>query len=367
MKNNFEAIYEQSISVKSGIPIDGYNFMRAFQNLRLLPAIENLERVGIANKTGFHPKNKMWKYQRRLYLKRKAEDKICFFQQIPPEPFFGSISQPETKNIFRIHDLFPLTRPDLYSKGQRFDFSRRIMSVKFADFLVFNSQKTKNDFAKLFGLDHVPWSVIECLVPSFGYNVLDGDLLFQRCCEETTRISPGFLLAISPLLKRKRTIDLLTFWINELKPKGVKLVLVASSIPRAHDSEEIKNLNQILHKHGELIWLNDLCSLCIFRLYTKAAGFMSNSIVEGFNMPLRDAQFFGLPVLVSSGAKLNIASTSIQSRVFTRNEARDFTESFKDKSDVASIDHKKLNDSIKSQIIMFEKSVVEVLKRMYIA
>jgi len=363
IKSNFEVVYEQPIIIKSGIPVDGYNFLRAFINLKLLPENLRFESAGIFDSQSLRPKGKLWKYQRRIWLPSKSENTVCFYQQIPPKPIFGNSGKSRVKNIYRVHDFFPKTRPELYTRKQRIDFRRRILSLQNVDYLIFNSLETQKEYDDLFQLENVPYTVVECLTPSFAYNWLDFSSTKEDRCKRLEQLEPGFILAISPLIKRKRTLQLVEFWLNQLKVYGIRLVLVSSEIPGNSNHEDRLILKRIEQHNNELTILSNLCSQCVAMLYLNARGFISNSAAEGFNMPLKDARFFQLPVL----APIPMESTSRRNEdnggLFSNKQLGVFVKDVLDKNNnsYSTLDNV-LRQRTVSQVSFFEKEVHRIVE-----
>ena len=199
------------------------------------------------------------------------------------------------KHLMVIHDWLYLRKnlaPNWLFRLQRSIFVPR--SAKLADKIITISQWVKDDVIEHSSLNQ------EKIVPI--YNYLDYNKYktgvvsdyYKDFCEKN-----GYFLAVSASGRHKNLPTVLLAYKQYLEKdkSGVpkKLVLVGSFSGESKDVFD--NQNDEFKKN--VYQLKNVSNRDLGYLYENASAFISATLFEGFGMPIAEAMYFGIPVVVS--------------------------------------------------------------------
>ncbi len=199
----------------------------------------------------------------------------------------------DVPHLVRIHDIFPLTNPEWFKFFSRVYFRLALWSQK-KSFMLFDSNSSYIEFRKYFGeLNSKKYSVMFCEIRNFSLSDFCGDCL---ACKSRESISQSiFALAVGTIEPRKNYNHLLDLWerVNENKNSEIPLYIVGSK------GWKSRVLMRRFKETPNVIWLEKVCDSSLGWLYSKAQLFVSASLAEGFNLPVKEALAFGTPAVIS--------------------------------------------------------------------
>ncbi len=217
-------------------------------------------------------------YVRKILLSEKPD---CFWEpnNLFPFPLTGF----HGKVILTVHDLFPITMPQYYSRRYRFYFRTCIrMSLKQADAVLYNSQETKRVTEEYFPFLKQKSSFVSYLIVP------------KPPAKEV--IDEGFFLYIGNLEKRKGTDLLLNAWCSYREKGGERPLYLAGNIRE-------KGIAALLHeaegRFADIRYLGYVTDEEKYDLLSRCHCFVFPSRAEGFGLPPLEAVSYGKPVLVS--------------------------------------------------------------------
>ena len=194
--------------------------------------------------------------------------------------------------IIRIHDLFPLTNPEWFTKRARINFLAGLRSIGPTDTLMTNSKYTSNKLLEILGkkikLDQVV--TVSCEVPNF-----EKSTACKSCemCVSSTELK-NYILAVGTIEPRKNYLRMIQAWDASLLHKNdFKFVIVGKQGWKAKFLfNKIKSTNGVVH-------LSYVCDYQLHILYANCLTFISASLDEGFNIPLQEAQKNATRLIIS--------------------------------------------------------------------
>ena len=199
---------------------------------------------------------------------------------------FGVPSERDTLWIVRVHDFFPLTNPEWFSKSSARYFKQSLTSAVLggAQF-VFNSEYTQSEFWRIFPNSLNKSMVWYCSEQTFN------DKPCGLCigCEKIDFFSDQrFFLSVGTLEPRKGYFDLITLWDNLLKSSSISYPLVIIG-KYGWKTQRVKWKLKYA-KYSHIHWVSSCCSGALNQYYDKAIAYISNSSKEGFNIPALEAR-----------------------------------------------------------------------------
>jgi glycosyltransferase involved in cell wall biosynthesis len=226
---------------------------------------------------------------RTLLLGPKRTPKIDFAYapQVMPKLY-------KVPHLVRVHDIFPLTNPEWFRLKSRIYFILA-MKTQMRSFFLFDSMTSKNEFVKYFGeLTLNNHAVMYCKTRELS----KGN--FCKSCSGCVQLDilkkEHYGLAVGTIEPRKNYEYLLENWASLLQGREEKLKLYIVG------SKGWKTLS-VTRRLGagvkNVVWLEKVCDSSLHELYANAALFVSASKAEGFNLPVREALSFGIPVVLS--------------------------------------------------------------------
>lgn len=198
-------------------------------------------------------------------------------------------------HILRVHDIFPLTNPTWFRFTSTIFFKLSILTHK-KSFYLFDSQSSKNSYEKYFGdVKSKNSGVMYCKIRTFPENEYCDAC--RACKMHTDGKFKDYGLAVGTIEPRKNYDFLLSAWKSEIDGLNAKLPLLIVGEKGWKTSVLVKKLKK---SNADVVWLEKICDSSLRRLYLGAKIFVSASRAEGFNLPVEEALFFGIPVVISS-------------------------------------------------------------------
>lgn len=201
-----------------------------------------------------------------------------------------------------VHDLFPATHPELFSKKDAFAITRvNAWSMKRASVVIANSRHTKSEIMRINAIPDAKIKVVPLglgnLAPLSTYAEVDVVELgamgvpFNR-----------FIVTIGTLEPRKNLPRLIEAFarISESHP-GLGLAIAGAKGWKEHS---IFDSVRFLGIEDRIAFLGYVPDEALPKLFARCEFFVCPSLVEGFGMPVLEAMHYGAPVVTSSGGAL---------------------------------------------------------------
>lgn len=188
------------------------------------------------------------------------------------------------KVVLTIHDLFPITEPEYFSRVYRLYFKQRIReSIRRADALLFDSSEMKQQALNAFPEIQEKQNFISYLiVRKPPARVISDD---------------GFFLYIGNLERRKGTDLLLAAYQMYCQKKGKKPLYLGGKIREVSIEMQLKKLQE---KGLAIHYLGYLDESGKYDLLSRCSCFLFPSYAEGFGIPPLEAISYQKPVIVSN-------------------------------------------------------------------
>ena len=205
-------------------------------------------------------------------------------------PQVSSLGKNRIPRIIRIHDVFPISNPTWFHLRSIIKFRISIRSIGENDFLLFNSQSTKEAFYRV-TKTNASGFVMPCL------SVFASRELLIRCnhcfaCKNIEGLSrDAFFLSVGTIEPRKNY----RYLIREvLATEDLRLIIVGKY------GWKQKFLKTQLDKGIErILWVKDCCDGALEKLYSNSLGFINASLNEGFDIPSMEACQTGASLILS--------------------------------------------------------------------
>lgn len=197
-------------------------------------------------------------------------------------------------HLVRVHDIFPLTNPEWFKLKSRIYFFLS-MKTQMRSYFLFDSVTSKNEFVKYFGdLNLNNYAVMYCKTRELRRgnfcNTCSG------CIQIDSHKEAQYALAVGTIEPRKNYEYLLENWASLLQNREEKLKLY---IVGSKGWKTLTVTRRLRAGVKNVVWLENVCDSSLYELYANAAIFISASKAEGFNLPVREALSFGIPVVLS--------------------------------------------------------------------
>lgn len=208
------------------------------------------------------------------------------------------------RGILTVHDLAFLMRPECADNHLRAYLEEVVpRSVKRADFIIADSENTRNDLVVLLGVKPdsvavVPGGVEERFTP-----VTDAALL-SRARQEIGIGDAPFILSVGMIEPRKnlnRLMDAFALLKQREDVKDLKLVLAGG---RGWLSEGIYEHHAASAVNEDILMPGFVSDELLPAVYSAAAVFAYPSLYEGFGLPLLEAMACATPVVASRASCL---------------------------------------------------------------
>ena len=188
-----------------------------------------------------------------------------------------------------VHDLTPLTVPRLHSPLYKATFWADLQSLRWADAVVVDSERTARDLSSL------------RLVPGRRVSVVPLGPAVQPCGETASlgRELEPYVLYVGGHWAHKNVKRLLAAFSKLRSPDGLRLVLVGGG-PMSENTTAIVRLGL----GDRTLLLRDLTDADLSSLYSHCSAFVCPSLYEGFGLPVLEALAHGAPVACSDSSSL---------------------------------------------------------------
>lgn len=217
-------------------------------------------------------------FVRRTILEEKPD---IFWE--PNNLFPTKLKNPYGKIVVTVHDLFPFTMPECYTRVYPYYFRYGIRNMlKYADGIIYISKVTKHAMEQYFpgakNKNH-------CIC----YNIIEQP-------EEAETRQGDYFLYIGNLERRKGTDILLRGYRKYVEAGGDRPLVLGGAIREA-DIEQL--LEETKASCPKVEYLGYVTAEERQARYAGCYGLVFPSRAEGFGMPVIEALHYGKPVLVS--------------------------------------------------------------------
>lgn len=196
----------------------------------------------------------------------------------------------KTKIIVPVYDLTTKIQPQDHVLSTINTHELRLQrAIKYADFLTFLSESTRNDFYKFYDFDPRKTAII---FPSTYLTQIKPANSIKTL--KKFKINKKFILSVSTLQPRKNLERLVKAFEKFNVEQKYQLIIVG---PKGWGKINI-NTDENIIQTG-FISNSELVSL-----YKKADLFVYPSLYEGFGLPIIEAMSFGLPVVSSDSSSM---------------------------------------------------------------
>lgn len=206
-----------------------------------------------------------------------------FASKVLVQPQFSPFGSRFQTRIVRVHDYFPISNPEWFSRRQVTGFKAGLEEAMNGNtFYLVNSNSTLKKSREI-GIENNRLFLIDCSIKrSF-------EIQCQNCrvCKHGWNIN-NFVLTVGTIEPRKNYPELVEFW-QRLGGDFPPLVIVGR---RGWTRYEFP-------RNPKIVYLGYICTYQLNNLYRLAKIYVSASLDEGYNMPLHEAQTFGIPIVAS--------------------------------------------------------------------
>lgn len=193
-------------------------------------------------------------------------------------------------NFLRLHDIFPLSNPEWFTSRGRFIFSLAARNLPVNTVLLCNSFSTKRRV-----MEHELFSKFESVVLPCKISKSSNEIIECGTCDWCRQGSPqvSYLLSVGTIEPRKNYSRLLEAWnLSRRHSHFEKLVVVGKS------GWKTSGIQKSLKSEKNVLWTSP-CKVGLENIYKNAAGFISASLAEGFDIPSMEARTYGLESALS--------------------------------------------------------------------
>jgi len=193
--------------------------------------------------------------------------------------FISPIFKKNVKVINIIHDLIPYKVDVLSPLGKLYYKIMNSITMKYSDVIAANSYATKNDIKDIFKRKD-----IKVIYHSYNRNKLN--IFDDNILDKLNLQGDSYFLFVSSLKKHKnykRVIEAFKQFNND---KNYKLILVGK------DNQNISN--------DEILFTGYVSDEELNSLYRNASALIFPSLIEGFGVPILEAQYHKCPIITSN-------------------------------------------------------------------
>jgi glycosyltransferase involved in cell wall biosynthesis len=206
-------------------------------------------------------------------------------------------SNKSLKKIVTIHDLLFIRYPHLYKKLDVELYRRKFkFACQNADRIIAVSQQTALDITRFFNIDPSQIDVVyQGCLPQFKREY---DPIRLLRVKDKYRLPADFILNVGTIEPRKNTLQIIKAMIIN-KKIDIPLVIVGRATKYKN---EIINLARKEGLDKQIIFLHNVPTDDLPKIYQMAKVFVYPSIFEGFGIPIVEALHSKVPVISSKGS-----------------------------------------------------------------
>lgn len=214
----------------------------------------------------------------------------------------GTPAWGRTRRGIVVHDLFPATHPEMFSRKDALSIARiNAWAMRKSDVVIANSRHTAGEIERLYGIK----SPKVCVVPLALGNLEQAIEPTRVSNDELVRIGVPFekyIFTIGTLEPRKNLPRLIQAFA-EIAPAYPQLGLAIAGAKGWKD-HSIASTVAKLGIEDRVAFLGYVADEDLPKLFARCEFFVCASIIEGFGIPVLEAHAFGAPVVTSSGGAL---------------------------------------------------------------
>ena len=199
------------------------------------------------------------------------------------------------RSVVTVHDLIPLLYPKHYPPGLRgkVNFSWQKLLIKKVDHIIADSETSKKDIIKFFGV-HPGKIVVVRLAP--------GEMFKKLVVKKHYKLPKRFVLYVGDVDYNKNIPGL----IKAVKILDIPLVMVGKQAGEIENQDlahpELMHLKEILpdfKNNPKVIRLGFVSDEDLVAIYNLATAYCQPSFCEGFGLPVLQAMACGTPVVAA--------------------------------------------------------------------
>jgi alpha-1,3-rhamnosyl/mannosyltransferase len=242
-------------------------------------------------------------YAQTLILQQLSMGLLNGFRRIPSNlslfhaPDNRIPSGLECPVIATIHDVFPLTRPELMRKSfRRFGSRFYKRAMRSPDHIITISRYSKAQIEECLGFSGDQISIV--------WNGID-DAWFKTIPEaerqktlDRRHIPATFFLAVGTIQPRKNYARIISAFASLPRShrSGLHLVIVGKN----GWNEDLASLIEASGVSSQIMWFDDMSNHEVRSLFQSAKALVFPSLAEGFGYPIAEAYASGCPVITSN-------------------------------------------------------------------
>lgn len=199
----------------------------------------------------------------------------------------------KVKTLVTIHDLIFLSHPHYYKVWDRIIYKLKFnYAVKAADHVIAISEQTKKDIIQYFKINPNKISVVyQGCHNAFKQQYLEKDL---EAIRNRYNLPREFILNVGTIQERKNVLSI----VKAIRDTNYHLALVGSEKGYAKKVKKYIADNQM---ENQVTFVKNISIQDLPKLYQTATVFCYPSYCEGFGIPLIEALFSKLPIIVTKG------------------------------------------------------------------
>jgi glycosyltransferase involved in cell wall biosynthesis len=221
-------------------------------------------------------------------LARPREPRVMGAPMLFFDPLYVLRTRLEARDIVLCHDVGPITHPELFDATTRQLYQTAYERIRaIGPGMVFVSYASRSAFESSIKAS----CRFQRVIPLYVRAALN-----EGSRQSVAGIRAPFLLTVGGLEKRKNHLRIIEAFIaSGLRERGYSYVFCG---PRGNSAQEVGELAKTVPGVHNLGYLGDAE---LRWLYSKAAGFVLPSLLEGFGLPALEAAQYGLVSIVSAG------------------------------------------------------------------
>jgi glycosyltransferase involved in cell wall biosynthesis len=266
-----------------GIARDSIDFIGVFKNANINVTIAEFRKQNL----GLIPSLEVPFTRRTVNIiamvKRKSVTIDVNYQTTLNMHLSGHRIEGMSQTFTRLHDFFPLTYPNFFTKRSKYLYLSGLSAFKKSkDIGITNSIATLNESRRL-GITNE----IFTLYCSGGVKVTSPCGCCSYCSDQ---INPdnSFYVSVGTIEPRKNYHQLAEKWTSQKIQENL-LIVGNPGWLKGH----VKKLSELSSLNNKISILNHICDFGTYALIKKSNGLISASRDEGFNIPLREARLLG--------------------------------------------------------------------------